>query len=412
MKEFMRNQCYTPHAISKREFQFSPATYALDLASSNSLIRFDESVKHKAHGDALCSLLIVLEAVATVRAEGVNPNIMQVMLFENLEYWNKFHPKEQKAYMYAQFPESSKDTIEASYEAYKCLKTIDFIRKTVNSTSDITVDDIYRLNFESLRGTKREAQSMIRNFDMSQQFIQGADICYQPTTHDMIDDLMLDLIEFLKRTDISPNIKSIIAHFQLEAISPVTEGSDRLGRLLAFMIWKKYGLVEAVFPPFSITPAIQVKKHSYLLQPYLSEKQYNTAVANELLEEWVLHSLRATNRSVQLAQYIDRQLGKLIAEWNSRVNIAQKDNTIYSIIKVLPGHPLITNNFASSLTGKKFKAVSVALKQLEELGILKAINNKRRNKVYIVPEVFEKVIDLEEKIMPNNLSSREFYKDL
>ncbi|MEG2517917.1 MAG: Fic family protein [Raoultibacter sp.] len=406
---------YIPHPIAQRSFSFRGETLASDAKAEMALVRLDEMVKRYPYASALRRILFRVESLATVRSDGIVPDLMQILFLELICKKKQNSPRLQKVYLRKNFPESSLAIIEASYEAFCCLQTLQYIMAFKPRATGLTCDDLWCLYHSCMRGTRRERAAGFRREDAEREGmvekISSSGVLYIPSSADQIEPLLQDLVDFCNGDSLSPLTRSAVEHFQLEAIQPVHEGADRLGRMFAFLIWKQCGLVESVFPPFSLTPAVQTQKHTELLIPYRTGQDFAQRTAMAALDNWVAHCTRATNRSVKLAYIYRDFISETEEKWRTVMPDIYKGSVLDLLLAELPGMPIVSVASVSEITGKKFQAAAEAVARLIDVGILFPLTSGKRNRIFIAQEVVDRLTQIDQMLLPKEATAREaFFK--
>jgi len=79
-----------------------------------------------------------------------------------------------------------------------------------------------------------------------------------------VPELMADLFEWLKKSDVHPLIKSCVFHYEFEFIHPFQDGNGRMGRLWQTVILKEWKEVFAWLPVETLVKENQKEYYSVL----------------------------------------------------------------------------------------------------------------------------------------------------
>ncbi|MCL1798906.1 MAG: Fic family protein [Eggerthellaceae bacterium] len=404
-----RGGCYNPHPIAHRAFSLSGETLACEAKTEIALIRLDEKTRSYPYAKALIASVLRVEAMATVRTDGIKPDLMQMLLLEAAEKGGRAAPHMKKDFLRKWFPASPVEINEASYEAYCAFQALHCVLDYTPLDEGISADHLMNLYQICMRGSRREKNAQLRRDDKgkSEKAVGVAGVTYITPDASRIDDLMDDLMDFCNRDYLAPLTRSAIAHFQLEAIRPVAEGIDRLGRLLAFLLWKQAGLIEVIFPPFSITPSVQTQKHTELLVPYKTKRGFERHSAMEALDDWIAHCSRATRRSTELTYEFMEAISSLEKKWRSKLAGLHRNSALDLLLRELPGTPILTVTDVVSLTGKKFQTANECVNRLVEEGILVPFSDGKRNRLFKAPEAIEVLQRTGHRFFPQDAPKRE-----
>lgn len=400
---------YIPHTIADRFFSIMGETLACEAKTEIALVRLDERVRACPYSKALITSVLRIEAMATVRTDGNKPDLMQVLFLEAAERIGENTPRMEKAFLRKWFPASSSEIKEASFEARCAYQALRYVMDYEPSEEGITIDDLMDIHHICLRGSKREKAAKLRKYDKGtiEEAVGVAGVTYVAPDADRIDALMKDLMDFCNRDYLSPMTRSAIAHFQLEAIRPVSVGIDRLGRMLAFLIWRQSGLVEAILPPFSVTPSVQTQKHTELLVPYKTKRGFEKTLAMAALDDWIAHCSRATRRSTEFAFEFMNGINELEKKWHAQIEGLHKNSALDLLLNELPGIPILTVADVVDITGRTYQTANECVTRLVEEGILVALTDGKRNRLFKAPEAIEMLQSISYKFFPQDAPTRE-----
>ncbi|GAA0971650.1 hypothetical protein GCM10009555_023100 [Acrocarpospora macrocephala] len=79
-----------------------------------------------------------------------------------------------------------------------------------------------------------------------------ADAVFVGPPHELVPELIADLLAYLRRDDVSPLEQAAVGYAQLEFIHPFVDGNGRLGRCLMQVIPQRRGLVTSLAPPLGL----------------------------------------------------------------------------------------------------------------------------------------------------------------
>ncbi|MDR1359081.1 MAG: Fic family protein [Coriobacteriales bacterium] len=405
------NDVFIPHPIAHIYLNFRLETLALESKAVADLVRFDERMRNYPYRSALLKSLKRAESIATVRTDGIHPEVEQILLFEVAARLGKAKPRGQKEFVRKTAANSDIKNCEASFEAYRCMKALDYIMDVKPGQRKLTRDDIVELQRLCVRGTRREVFANLRKDDGKTEYYPSTSkVAYCPPKADQIIYLLDDLIEFSNREDISPLIRAIIAHFQLEAIQPYSEGLDRLGRMFALLIMRNTGIFENIIPPFSITPAVQTRHHTEYLIPYRTGQSFERHDVMPALDKWVEHSSRATDRSVKYAEIYRRRIKEIVNGWRQRLGDAYGSASLDTLLSELPGSPILSAADATAFIDRSYQTANECVSRLVEIDILRPINSTKRNRLFRSDDMLSMLQEIEAAFMPEKAIPREdFY---
>jgi Fic family protein len=253
--------------------------------------------------------------------------------------------------------------------------------------------DIHRVLLE------RAPNSQIAGrFRTSQNWIGGNDYnpcgaAFVPPPAREVERLLDDLCAFMNDVALPPLVQAAIAHAQFETIHPFEDGNGRTGRALVQVVLRRRGLTPTFVPPISVVLARD--KDRYL--------EGLTLFREDRLADWVELFATATAEAAILAARYTIRVGGLQGEWRARLrrhSNPRADAAAWSLITVLPAHPVITVPLAVAATGRTKPAVANAIAQMEAAGILTRLTESARNRAWEAHGLLDMIVGLEAGLSP------------
>lgn len=254
-----------------------------------------------------------------------------------------------------------------------------------------SVSDILDIHRALLRHTQDgEIAGVIRD---QQNWIGGNDhnpvgATYVPPPPEHVPALLDDLCEFINRNDLSPIAQAAIAHAQFENIHPFADGNGRTGRALIYAVLRRHGEIRDYVPPISLVLGNEPNAYIDSLGAYSQGD----------VSAWCERLADATTRSARAAEQFAAEIAERQATWLAELGQPRKDAAIRQVIESLPEHPIIDVAAAQQLTAKSHVAVGAALRQLEEAGILKKLNQRNWGRVWECDQILSLVDDFEKSM--------------
>jgi Fic family protein len=248
--------------------------------------------------------------------------------------------------------------------------------------------DIHRVLLE------RAPNSQIAGrFRTSQNWIGGNDYnpcgaAFVPPPPENVDQLLDDLCAFVNDDDLPPLIQAAIAHAQFETIHPFADGNGRTGRALVQVVLRRRGLTPSFVPPISVVLARD--KDRYL--------RGLTVFREDHLADWIELFAAATAEAATLAAHYATRVSDLRERWREQLrerSNPRADAAAWSLITVLPAHPMITVPVAVAATGRTRPAVANAIEELEGAGILVRLTESTRNRAWEADGLLDLIVGLE-----------------
>lgn len=182
------------------------------------------------------------------------------------------------------------------------------------------------------------------------------------------------LENFLQQGEVPVLIRAGLSHVQFETIHPILDGNGRVGRLLITLLLIHEGLLREPLLYLSL----YLKKHRAEYYRLLDAVRYEGD-----WEAWLEFFLRGVeetaNGAVESANRLLRQF---------RVDAARIEHAGSSVgrgIRVsgcLKRRPLVTIDQVSAEAKLSFPTVSRAVSKLADLGILREVTGRARNRVF------------------------------
>ena len=254
-----------------------------------------------------------------------------------------------------------------------------------------SVSDILDIHRALLRHTQdSEIAGVIRD---QQNWIGGNDhnpvgATYVPPPPEHVPALLDDLCEFINRDDLSPIAQAAIAHAQFENIHPFADGNGRTGRALIYAVLRRHGEIRDYVPPISLVLGNEPNAYIDSLGAYSQGD----------VSAWCERLADATTRSARAAEQFAAEIAERQATWLAELGQPRKDAAIRQVIESLPEHPIIDVAAVQQLTAKSHVAVGAALRQLEEAGILKKLNQRNWGRVWECDQILSLVDDFEKSM--------------
>ena len=170
-----------------------------------------------------------------------------------------------------------------------------------------------------------------------------------------VPELMRDLFEWLKTSDVHPLIKSCVFHYEFEFIHPFQDGNGRIGRLWQTVILKEWKEVFAWLPVETLVKENQKEYYSVL-------GVSDSAASSTKFIEFMLSLIINTIEEIIKAEE------KVTKKVTIKVTINQQ-----KIIDVIKKNPYVTQEELADIIGITKKSVTVNMKKLQENGLIKRI---------------------------------------
>lgn len=184
-----------------------------------------------------------------------------------------------------------------------------------------------------------------------------------------VPELMANLFEWLKTSDIHPLIKSCVFHYEFEFIHPFQDGNGRLGRLWQTVILKEWKEIFAWLPVETLIKENQKEYYNVL------EVSDSVANSTKFIEFMLSIILNTIEEIIQIEK-------KVTVKVTVKVTLNQK-----KILEVIKNNPQITQEELANVIGLTRKSINSNMKKLQENGLLKRIGADK-NGYWQVAELF------------------------
>ena len=184
-----------------------------------------------------------------------------------------------------------------------------------------------------------------------------------------VPELMANLFEWLKTSDIHPLIKSCVFHYEFEFIHPFQDGNGRLGRLWQTVILKEWKEIFAWLP---VETLIKENQKEYYNVLGVSDSVANSTKFIEFMLSTILNTIEEIIQTEK----------KVTVKVTVKVTLNQK-----KILEVIKNNPQITQEELANVLGLTRKSINSNMKKLQENGLLKRIGADK-NGYWQVTELF------------------------
>ena len=170
-----------------------------------------------------------------------------------------------------------------------------------------------------------------------------------------VPELMFDLFEWLKSSDVHPLIKSCVFHYEFEFIHPFQDGNGRMGRLWQTAILKEWKEVFAWLP---VETLIKENQKEYYKVLAVSDSVANSTKFIEFMLSIILNTI---NEIIETEK-------KVTAKVTLKVTVNQQ-----KIIDAIKSNPKVTQEELAEIVGITRKSVILNMKKLQENGLINRI---------------------------------------
>ncbi len=205
---------------------------------------------------------------------------------------------------------------------------------------------------------------------------------YIPPNVEDMEQAMSDLEKYINNDDTYDSlIQAALIHYQFETIHPFLDGNGRIGRLLILLYLMERKLLDK--------PIIYV---SYFLKR--NQIEYYDRISEVRrkgnYEQWIKFFLEAVESAAADAVSSIEQLSKLHDENIAKLPKPKRSvDNVRAIFNYLEEHPIIDIKRTAEALGLSYNTVSLTVKKLQALGILRETTNAARNRVFVYEKYLE-----------------------
>lgn len=170
-----------------------------------------------------------------------------------------------------------------------------------------------------------------------------------------VPQLMTDLFEWLKTSDVHPLIKSCVFHYEFEFIHPFQDGNGRMGRLWQTVILKEWKDVFAWLPVETLVKENQKEYYSVL---GVSDNAANSTKFIEFMLSVILNTINEIIKTEK----------KVTVKVTQKVTVNQN-----KMLEAIEKNPHITQEELANIVGITRKSIISNMKKLQENGLIRRI---------------------------------------
>ncbi len=188
---------------------------------------------------------------------------------------------------------------------------------------------------------------------------------------DLVPELMDDVMEFARRSDIPRLAQAAIAHAQFETIHPFSDGNGRTGRALIQAMLRGKGLTQNVTIPVSAGLLADTGAYHASLTSYRGGD----------LEPLVRLVAEASILAVENARHLVHDVHEVQQGWRSAIK-ARSDSAVWRVLDLIARQPVITAETVARHLGIAQTNAYVHLKTLTDAGVLQAKSEYKHGRLW------------------------------
>lgn len=231
-------------------------------------------------------------------------------------------------------------------------------------------------------GKLRDMQNWIGGSDHSPR---GA--LHVPPAPERVDELMVDLINYLNRDDVPVMVQAAIGHAQFESIHGFTDGNGRIGRALVSAVLRRRGVTRNSVIPIASGLLARRTEYFQVLDTY---RLGDPAPLIDLFTQ----SARA---AAICSRHTIARLTAIPQEWMTELKPRQ-GTAVAALIPAFYNHPVMGLAEAEAHSGAGEVQTYRAIAQLNAAGFVEEITGRKRNRVWAAAELLAELDDLDRRI--------------
>ena len=376
-------EAYVPDRLMGRAIRLD-GPVAADVAEAElAIAKLNVEARALTDSEALARLLLRSESVASSRIEGLEIGARRLLRAEAARMLG----------------EESRDVT-----ASDVLGNIDAMVHALGGLAEgeqVTIDLILEAHRRLLSGSRLAEQAgRVRR---EQNWIGGSSFnpctaAYVPPPWELVEDCLVDLVEFCNDDSLPAVVQAAVAHAQFETIHPFVDGNGRIGRVLIHLVLRRRGLAPRALPPVSLVLATWADEYVAALGATRYIGSPDAAQAHEGLNRWVGVFAAACRRAVADAANFEERVAGLQAIWRARLGRVRANSAADLLLRALPGAPIVTVQGAAALIGRSVPATNGAVAKLVRGGVLSQSTVGKRNRAFEADELIRAFTDLERRL--------------
>jgi len=237
------------------------------------------------------------------------------------------------------------------------------------------IREIHKILLSSGRGSEK----MPGEFRVSQNWIGGTrpgNARFVPPPPNEVITCMGALEKFIHERHLHMQVlvKAALVHVQFETIHPFLDGNGRLGRLLITLLLCEEGIMQEPLLYLSLYYKQHREVYYDLLQRVRTEGDW---------ESWLHFFLTGVYETANQAVQTSKSILDLFQNDQQHIEgLGRSIGTTLRVFKLLQCMPVISITRASQETEFSIPTITAALNRLQELGIVREMTNRRRDKLY------------------------------
>jgi Fic family protein len=369
-REPFRYRAYVPDEIAGADFPLSGPVAKAVSEAERALVDLNRDPPVVAALESVARQLLRAESVASSRIEGLELSHRRLA---RAAYAGSDHADETAR--------SVLGNIRAMERAVEIGEAADPFR--VQDLQDLHETLTTATRDDRSAGRVRDRQNWLGGSTFSPR---GAEFIPPPPEH--VEPLLEDLAQFLNRDDLPAVQQAAIAHAQFETIHPFDDGNGRVGRCLIHAVLRRRRIAPRYVPPVSLVLATHADDYVRGLTAYRDDRH----------NEWSLFFARTVSIASHEAGGFAARVAALQEQWRTQARDPRRGSSAARLIELLPRQPIVDTGIAHEMLGGSQEAVRLAIRQLEQAGVLERVTANRRNRVWEAVGLYEALDGFEREL--------------
>lgn len=351
-----RYEAFVPDELSSLDLRLNARLAGL-ISEAEDAIR---QLNHEGGAalEPLARLLLRTESIASSKVEGMQLGVREL----------------------ARAEARAESGIAPAATAMEVLANIDAMVLAVDDAAEIRKFGVREIRAIHRRLLERAPHHKIAGqLRTGQNWIGGNDYnpcgaTFVPPPVEDVADLLADLCRAASDDLLSPLVQAALVHAQFETIHPFDDGNGRTGRALVHVVLRRRGIAPRFLPPVSVEFAGAKDRYIAGLTQFRADG----------VGQWLEYFAAATLRAARLARAYVAAVHNLQARWREQLRATKgaprAGAAAWTIIDLLPGHPMISAPVASAVTGRAKSRVYEAIEHLVGARVLVPLSRGKRNR--------------------------------
>jgi len=274
------------------------------------------------------------------------------------------------------------ETLDDSGEVLNYVRALEYGLERVKTLpiSLRLVREIHARLMENVRG----GQLTPGEFRRSQNWIGPAGSTLENATYvpPPVGEMLagLDALEkYIHATSQIPAlVQAGLLHYQFEAIHPFLDGNGRMGRLLIILLLHEWHVLTQ--PMLNLSVYFEAQRSEYYARLLGVSRRGEW-------EEWLLFFLTGVRtQAIQDAVRME-SLASLRGDFQNRIRAGRRQEHLEHVLDLVFQRPILNVRQAGAALGLAYMTAERSIERLVEMGILREITGKTRNRIYQADEI-------------------------